>query len=117
MKKFFTTRIRELSVISVVMFRRTPAALPGGTTVMTRASRRRGSPFPLPARLADGLGLRSGLGSGGPPPYAPAALLAQNTAFGFPAPSRGNAERLRLLNCRQQEMEIIPHRQSPSKRT
>src|SRR5881296_3481785 len=31
----------------------------------------RGSPFQLPTRLADGLGLRSGLGSGSALPFAP----------------------------------------------
>ena len=81
MKIFFTARIRELSVMLVVVLRRASdkamAAVYCGTTVMTRASRPRGSPFPLPAGLADGLGLRSGLGDGCPPPCAPAALRVQ----------------------------------------
>jgi len=34
----------------------------------------RGSPFQSPTRLADGLGLRSGLGNGSPLPFAPSGI-------------------------------------------
>ena len=56
----------------------------------------RGSPFQLPARLADGLGLESDLGHGYPRPCAPSPDLLSEE-FGFPAPSSRKESRLRLL--------------------
>jgi hypothetical protein len=81
MSKFLTHRIGELPVMLVVFRSRTPEQYGGGFALRDNhdgaidASQR--IALPLPARLADGLGLRSGLGSGRPPPCAPAALLAQ----------------------------------------
>src|SRR5438105_4307173 len=51
----------------------------------------RGSPFQMPARLADGLGLESDLGCGYPQPCAPSSSLYSEyirvsaEEFGFPA--------------------------------
>ena len=38
----------------------------------------RSSPFQMPARLADGLGLESGLGSGCPAPFAPSPFRSRD---------------------------------------
>jgi hypothetical protein len=43
----------------------------------------RGLPFQLPAELADGLGLESGLGAGYPGPFAPSSNCFEE--FGSPA--------------------------------
>src|SRR6185295_185225 len=54
----------------------------------------RGSPFQLPTGLADGLGLRSGLGGGSPLPFAPSGVSTPE--FGSPASARRKAGRFRL---------------------
>jgi hypothetical protein len=46
----------------------------------------RGSPFQMPARLADGLGLESGLETGCPVSFAPSELLR---ILGLPRPAPG----------------------------
>src|SRR5271170_3426023 len=52
----------------------------------SRTSRIRGSPFQLPARLAVGLGLESGLETGCPVSFAPSSLLR---ILGLPCPASG----------------------------
>src|SRR2546423_10385800 len=55
----------------------------------------RGSPFQLPARLADGLGPGSDLGHGYPRPCAPSSN-SNFEEFGFPALACRKARQLRL---------------------
>jgi hypothetical protein len=59
-----------------------------------RTSRPRGSPFQLPARLAVGLGLESGLETGCPASFAPSSNHFEE--FGSPAPGFRKEARLRL---------------------
>lgn len=58
--------------------------------------RARGSPFQLPTRLADGLGLESDLGHGYPRPFAPSPDLNPRS-FGSPALAFRKEGQLRLL--------------------
>jgi len=53
-----------------------------------RTSRIRGSPFQMPTRLADGLGLESGLESGCPASFAPSAAYAPELVPPHPASGR-----------------------------
>ena len=53
-----------------------------------RTSRPRGSPFQLPTRLADGLGLESGLETGCPVSFAPSAAHAPELVPPHPASGR-----------------------------
>src|SRR3954470_10170602 len=55
----------------------------------------RGSPFHLPARLADGLGPGSDLGHGYPRPYAPSSKYIEES--GSPALALRKERQLRLL--------------------
>src|SRR5262249_1362239 len=55
----------------------------------------RGSPFQLPAELADGLGFGSHLGHGCPRPYAPSP--DRSGEFGSPAPAFRKEGQFRLL--------------------
>ncbi len=57
----------------------------------------RGSPFHMPARLADGLGLESDLGHGCPRPCAPPSNL-RSEGFGSPASALRKEGQLRLHN-------------------
>jgi hypothetical protein len=54
------------------------------------------SPFQMPARLADGLGLESGLGAVSIAPFAPSRSLCSGE-FGSPAPGFRKEAELRLL--------------------
>src|SRR6185312_9488928 len=49
-----------------------------GENVVSATCGSRGSPFHLPARLADGLGLGSDLGHGYPRPCAPSPIASRN---------------------------------------
>jgi hypothetical protein len=66
-----------------------------GETVIAATCGVRGSPFQLPARLADGLGLESDLGHGYPRPCAPSSNCFEEP--GSPAPAFRKESRLRLL--------------------
>jgi len=64
-------RLRRRSQIAAGMLRKSTTLFLLGRPDGAATCGPRGSPFQLPTRLADGLGLRSGLGSGSPLPFAP----------------------------------------------
>ena len=84
----------------------------------------RGSPFQMPARLADGLGPESDRTDGSPPVFAPSPeIYSFLRGIGFPALTRRKAGQLRLQNegliaqnraCCQRDPRQVPAHQGNS---